>query len=199
VANHHNAGQLRIIGGSWRGRKIEFTQAPGVRPTPDRIRETLFNWLQTDVAGARCLDLCSGSGALGFEALSRGAREVVMVEQNSAVTKQLMTSASQFKTEGATIEQCSADHYLQRPPQPFDIVFIDPPFEADALENYCLQLESGGWLAARALIYMERAKGSAAPQLPKEWQLHREKQAGKVIYALATRNGQPIGLRAAGC
>ncbi len=188
MAHNSKTGQLRIIGGSWRGRKINFVTEPGVRPTPDRIRETLFNWLQTSVAGARCLDLFSGSGALGFEALSRGANEVVMVEQSSAVTQQLRANATLLKTDCVQVEQCSANHYLKRPSQPFDIIFLDPPFETDSLESYCLQLASNGWLASNAQIYMERAKGSPTPQLPADWQLHREKQSGKVCYALATRN-----------
>ncbi|VAW90529.1 16S rRNA (guanine(966)-N(2))-methyltransferase [hydrothermal vent metagenome] len=188
MAHNSKAGQLRIIGGSWRGRKIDFVTEPGVRPTPDRIRETLFNWLQTSIAGARCLDLFSGSGALGFEALSRGANEVIMVEQSSAVTQQLRANATLLKTGGAQIEQCNADNYLKRPAQPFDIIFLDPPFETNSLENYCSQLASNGWLAPHAQIYMERAKGSPAPQLPADWQMHREKQSGKVCYALATRS-----------
>ena len=187
MANNSKAGQLRIIGGSWRGRKIDFATEPGVRPTPDRIRETLFNWLQTQISGARCLDLFSGSGALGFEALSRGASEVVMTDQSSAVTKQLRVNAELLKTDDAQIEQCNADNYLQRAAQPFDIVFLDPPFESDALACYCAQLESNGWLAPRAHIYMERAKGSPAPPLPASWQWHREKQTGNVCYALAIR------------
>ncbi len=195
VANHSNAGRLRIIGGTWRGRKIDFIATPGVRPTPDRIRETLFNWLQTTIAGARCLDLFSGSGALGFEALSRGATEVVMIDQSSAVIKQLTANANLLRASGAQIEQCNAESYLQRPPQPFDIVFLDPPFETESLEKYCAQLEIAGWLAPRASIYLERARGSRPPQLPDGWQFHREKQAGKVIYALATRDHQerPLG------
>ncbi len=188
MANNSKAGQLRIIGGSWRGRKINFVTEPGVRPTPDRIRETLFNWLQTSIAGARCLDLFSGSGALGFEALSRGASEVVMVEQSSAVTQQLRANAALLKTAGAQVEQCNAENYLKRPAQPFDIIFLDPPFETDRLENYCAQLASNGWLAPHAQIYMERAKGAPAPQLPADWQMHREKKSGKVCYALATRS-----------
>ncbi len=187
VGKAHKAGQLRIIGGTWRGRKIDFATEPGVRPTPDRIRETLFNWLQTSIGGARCLDLFSGSGALGFEALSRGAAEAVMVDQSSAVTKQLLANASLLKAHHAQVVQSSADSYLQRPPQPFDIVFLDPPFESQSIEDYCAQLESGQWLAPRALIYMERAKGTPPPQLPEDWQLHREKQTGKVTYALAIR------------
>ncbi|MBL1261427.1 MAG: 16S rRNA (guanine(966)-N(2))-methyltransferase RsmD [Thiotrichaceae bacterium] len=188
MVNNSKAGQLRIIGGSWRGRKIDFVTELGVRPTPDRIRETLFNWLQTSIADARCLDLFSGSGALGFEALSRGASEVVMVEQSVAVTRQLRVNATLLKTDGAQIEQCNADNYLQRAAQPFDIIFLDPPFETGNLEHYCSQLESNGWLAPHAQIYMERAKGSPTPPLPADWRLHREKQSGKVCYALAARN-----------
>jgi len=189
MAAAHKAGQLRIIGGTWRGRKIDFATEPGVRPTPDRIRETLFNWLQASIGGARCLDLFSGSGALGFEALSRGAAEVVMVDQSSTVTKQLLANASLLKANNAQIIQSNADRYLQRPPQPFDIVFLDPPFESQALEQYCAQLASLQWLAPHALIYMEREKGTPTPPLPDGWQLHREKQTGKVTYALAIRGG----------
>jgi len=183
----HRAGQLRIIGGTWRGRKIDFATEPGVRPTPDRIRETLFSWLQREIYGARCLDLFSGSGALSFEALSRGADEVVMVDQSSPVVKQLIANAKLLKSNCAQIELCSADSYLQRPPQPFDIVFLDPPFQQHALKQYCEQLESGGWLAPRAMIYMEREKGNPPPALPTSWQLHREKWAGQVSYVLAIR------------
>lgn len=188
MAGKNRAGQLRIIGGEWRGRKIDFATAPGVRPTADRIRETLFNWLQPHIAGARCLDLFCGSGALGFEALSRGATEVVMVDQSRSVTQQLLKIATLLDTDNATVEQCSADSYLQRPSQPFDIAFIDPPFELNAVQQYCEQLESNGWLVANAAIYIEYAKGSPPPQLPANWKLHREKVAGKVCYALAIRD-----------
>jgi len=187
VAGRHKTGQLRIIGGTWRGRRIDFATEPGVRPTSDRIRETLFNWLQTEIDGARCLDLFSGSGALGFEALSRGAAEVVMVDQSNAVTKQLTANATLLGADNAQIEQCSAERYLQRPAQSFDIVFLDPPFQLHTLEALCGQLECGGWLTPRALIYLERETGSPPPQLPTGWQLHREKKTGQVAYALATR------------
>lgn len=110
-----------------------------------------------------------------------------MVDQSSLAVKQLLTNLQLLKSSRAQIELCSAASYLQRSPQRFDIVFLDPPFQPCTIENYCTLLESGGWLAAHAIIYMERKKGTPAPQLPAEWQLQREKQAGKVTYMLAIR------------
>lgn len=188
MAGKQYAGQLRIVGGKWRGRKIEFAPEPGVRPTSDRIRETLFNWLQTRIVGARCLDLFSGSGALGFEALSRGAAEVVMIDHSRVVAQQLLRNATLLDADSVEIEQCRAARYLHRTSQPFDIVFLDPPFQMNVLETLCAQLETGGWLAPGSAIYIERAKESPAPQLPDNWRMHREKVAGEVCYGLAIRD-----------
>jgi 16S rRNA (guanine966-N2)-methyltransferase len=177
---------VRIIGGGWRGRRITFPDIPGLRPTPDRVRETLFNWLQHDVAGARCLDLFAGSGALGLEALSRGAREVVFVEQAVAASRALQEQLTRFgaKRTGRVTEMGAA-RFLRAPATPFDIVFLDPPFGLNALAEYVPMLDSGNWLEAGSLVYLENEKTSGAPSLPPRWELLKSKSAGEVGYHLA--------------
>jgi 16S rRNA (guanine966-N2)-methyltransferase len=163
---------LRIIGGQWRGRKIQFPPVEGIRPTPDRIRETLFNWLQPIIPGARCLDLFAGSGALGLEALSRGASRVVMVERERKVAEYLRNTGQTLAADGLEVVQADALAYLRREPQPFDVVFLDPPFRRDLL-GPCLQgLARDGWLAPEALIYIEG------------WRVLKRKEAGQVAYHL---------------
>src|SRR5277367_3125267 len=133
---------VRIIGGGWRGRRVSFPDIPGLRPTPDRVRETLFNWLQHSVAGSRCLDLFAGSGALGLEALSRGAREVVFVDQAQAAISHLQTQISRLDAVARTrIMGEDAGRYLRTSPEVFDIVFLDPPFGQGALPQYVEQLD----------------------------------------------------------
>ena len=121
---------LRIIGGGWRGRRVHFPDSPGLRPTPDRVRETLFNWLQFSVAGTRCLDLFAGSGALGLEALSRGAREVVFVDEAAAVAQTLREELERLggTAQAPACVHASAARYLATPGEPFDLIFLDPPF-----------------------------------------------------------------------
>jgi len=180
--------EVRIGGGSWRGRKLSFPDSDGLRPTPDRVRETLFNWLRNSIAGARCLDLFSGSGALAFEALSRGAREVVCVEQERQVVAQLHQAAAMLGASGAQIVRGSADVYLATEmPRPFDIVFLDPPFELGQLQRICPLLESRGWLAEGANIYLEAERDLAEWPVPSNWEILRDKTAGQVRYALAQR------------
>ena len=181
-----HANQIRIIGGQWRSRRLEFPDAPGLRPTSDRVRETLFNWLAPVLPGARCLDLFAGSGALGIEALSRGAAEVVFVERDPAAVRVLRDNLTRLKAEGGRVELAEALNWLRRPGTPFEIVFLDPPFDADLLEPACAALEAGGWLTATAWIYLEAAAGWT-PALPAGWTLHREKTAGMVAYRLARR------------
>lgn len=176
--------QLRIIGGQWRGRKLCFPDEEGLRPSPDRIRETLFNWLQPVIAGARCLDLFAGSGALGFEALSRGAAEVVFVDRNRRVVEQLKANVALLKAEGAQVLQADGLQYLKGPARPFDVIFLDPPFR-QALLAPCIEGLQGGWLDARSLIYIETERELAEPPLPAGWALHRSKQAGQIAYHLA--------------
>lgn len=179
------AGQLRIIGGRWRGRRLTFPDAGGVRPTADRVRETLFNWLQTAVPGARCLDLFAGSGALGLEALSRGAAEVVFVERDRRLAGRLRDNLATLEAAGAEVLQRDAEAYLNGPPRPFDLVFLDPPFRHGALGPLCARLAEGGWLAPRARIYLEGEAEAGLPPLPAGWEVLRSKKAGQVGYHLA--------------
>lgn len=181
---------MRIIGGEWRGRKLHFPQAAGLRPTPDRVRETLFNWLQFELAGTRCLDLFAGSGALGFEALSRGAGEVVFVERDAASARAISDMLVQLRCNRGRVERVDALAWLERgplSPKPFDVVFLDPPYDAALLPVLAARLEDGGWLAPGAWVYLEDAAARGEPTLPPGWTLLRSKSAGDVGYHLARR------------
>jgi 16S rRNA (guanine966-N2)-methyltransferase len=178
---------IRIIGGSLRGRRFRFADIPDIRPTPDRVRETLFNWLGARVAGARCLDLFAGSGALGLEALSRGAATAVLVEQNAVAARALAALIAEWHLQGARVERADALHFLGRDPEPFDIVFLDPPFHAGLLSRSAELLERRGWLAPDALIYVECSAREELPPLPERWQLLKAKRAGEVGYHLLAR------------
>lgn len=182
-----HAHQLRIIAGQWRGRRLSFPDWPGLRPTPDRVRETLFNWLAPVLPGARCLDLFAGSGALGIEALSRGAAEVVFVERQPLVMRALRENLARLNAGNARIELADALAWLRQPGTPFEIVLLDPPFGEGLLEPSCAALERGGWLAASAWIYLEAEVGLERLPLPVHWTLYREKTAGAVAYRLARR------------
>src|SRR5262249_15175910 len=148
--------ELRIIGGAWRGRRVRFVPAPELRPTPDRVRETLFNWLQAGVAGGRCLGLFSGSGALGLEDLSRGGSRGGFVDHERAAIDQLRSTLAMLESSAGELRLTSAQRYLESTPNPFDIVFLDPPFADESLPATCAALESRGWLAPDAFIYIER-------------------------------------------
>ena len=175
---------LRIIAGQWRGRKLQFPDVEGIRPTPDRVRETLFNWLAPHIHGARCLDLFAGSGAVGLEALSRGASEVVMVEREARAVSHLRETGKLLDSEGLKVIQGDALRYLQGPATPFDIVFLDPPFRQDLLGT-CLQgLLADNWLAAGALIYIEVEKELGELEAPAGWELLKHKISGQVAYHL---------------
>jgi 16S rRNA (guanine966-N2)-methyltransferase len=177
---------VRIIGGGWRGRRVSFPDIPGLRPTPDRVRETLFNWLQHAIVGARCLDLFAGSGALGLEALSRGAIEVVFVEQAVAAARALQEQLIRFGADRkGRVAEMGATRYLRSAAQPFDIVFMDPPFGRDALAEYVPMLDAGNWLKLGGLVYLENEKTAGAPELPPHWELLKSKSAGEVGYHLA--------------
>lgn len=180
-------GQVRIIGGQWRGRKLKVPDVTGLRPTPDRVRETLFNWLQPVIVGAHCLDLFAGSGALGFEALSRGASQVVMVDQAMKVIDGLRQQAALLGAKQAEIYQAQAPQQLRVPTQPFDIVFLDPPFQENLLLPCCDYLETHGFLADKAYIYLEAKESLDASQLPAQWQLLKIQKAGQVAYHLVLR------------
>jgi 16S rRNA (guanine966-N2)-methyltransferase len=179
--------QLRIIGGTWRGRKLAFAEVPGLRPTGDRIRETLFNWLAPWISGARCLDLFAGSGALGLEAASRGAARVVMLERAPQVVRLLRQHCRTLQAASVEVVQADALAYLAGPAEPFDILFLDPPFHQDLLRPCCELLEARGWLAPRAYIYLEAERALGEPPLPAGWCMHRSKVAGEVGYFLARR------------
>lgn len=178
-------GQLRIIGGQWRSRRVTFPEGPGLRPTPDRVRETLFNWLAPYVAGARVLDPFAGSGALYLEALSRGAAMALALDSNAVAIASLRGSLDLLKCPVGQLLQADAVRYLEnQPAQPFDLVFLDPPFHQNLLAPVCALLDSKGWLAEQAWIYTESETPPSSLQLPAGWHLHREKQAGQVYYAL---------------
>ena len=181
-------GELRIVGGDWRGRKIRFPPVAAIRPTPDRVRETLFNWLQAAVPGSRCLDLYAGSGALGLEALSRGAREVVFVDAEPRVTAHLAEQLRHLDCDRGTVIRSDAARYLGGPATPFDIVFLDPPFAGNLLGEACGRLEAGGWLAPGAWVYLEGPASAGLPGLPSGWTVLRSKRAGEVGYHLALRD-----------
>ena len=179
-------GSVRIIAGRWRGRRVALAPGAGTRPTSDRVRETLFNWLMPVIEGARCLDLFAGTGALGIEALSRGAAEVWFVEQSQDVVEQLQISLVELGAENDRLVVADALSFLSGRPRAFDIVFLDPPFQGLDIENLCTLLE-GGWLAPGARIYLELSRQQELPALPPNWRVVREKTAGHVRFALAER------------
>lgn len=185
--------KLRIIAGRWRGVPISFPPHPELRPTPDRVRETLFNWLARAIVDARCLDLFAGSGALAFEALSRGAREVVCVDRDREVVRHLQDTAKRLLRDAASADQQRAPGfeaiardalaYLSGPARAFDIVFLDPPYASDVLTHVLPRL-AAGWLAPEALVYLEAPADAGLPALPSGWSIHRSKSAGQVGYHL---------------
>ncbi len=184
AARGAHARELRIIAGRWRGRRLRFPAASPIRPTPDRVRETLFNWLQGHIEGSRCLDLFAGSGALGLEALSRGAAAVVFVESDAAAVRALRAVLAEWGGSGGSVVQLDAARFLGQAPQAFDLVFLDPPFAAGLLADSGVRLQAGGWLAPGARIYVERARRDPAPELPAAWRELRSGKAGGVSYHL---------------
>ncbi|TDR14271.1 16S rRNA (guanine(966)-N(2))-methyltransferase RsmD [Marinomonas communis] len=183
TASKGGASKLRIIGGEWRSRQLPIIELDGLRPTTDRVRETVFNWLSFEVPGARCLDLFSGSGALGLEALSRGAKECTFVELNRSVAQQIERNLSTLQASNGTVYNTDALSFLQANPAPFDVIFLDPPFRKGLLEQVLPKLDER-WLAANAYIYIERESEAQLSQLPDHWQLKKEKRAGQLTFAL---------------
>ena len=178
------SGTVRIIGGRWRGSKLPVADLPGLRPSADRVRETLFNWLQSSISGARCLDLFAGSGALGLEAASRGAAHVLLVERERVLAAALRTSVARLEGAADNVEILEGDalRWLALPPsQAFDIVFLDPPFAERLWDPVFAALP--GWLSPAAWIYLESSV-DATPQAPAGWILHREGRTRDVRYAL---------------
>lgn len=191
-AGRRNPGRLRLIGGEYRRRQLPVLDHPGLRPTPDRVRETLFNWLAVATPGARVLDLFAGTGALGLEALSRGARQAVFVEDDARVARQLADNlAALGAAERAHLVTADALAFLAGEPAPFSLVFLDPPFRQGLAGACCRALEAG-WLAEDALVYVE-TESSLAPEVPAGWQLHREVRAGDSTGRLYRRH--PPGSR----
>lgn len=178
-------GQVRIISGVWRGQHLPVPDAPGLRPTPDRVRETVFNWLQPRIEGSRCLDLFAGTGALGFESASRGAREVVLVESSVAVAEALNASRQRLGAEQVQVVNQDVMSFLgESEPETFDMVFVDPPFGSEHLPDLCRLLTTGGWLASDAQVYLEVERDMGVPSVPDSWVLLRSKTAGEVGYHL---------------
>jgi 16S rRNA (guanine966-N2)-methyltransferase len=187
------SNELRIIAGRWRGRRIRFPNLDGLRPTGDRVRETLFNWLQPYLPGARCLDLFAGSGALGLEALSRGAQSVLMVDHSRIATQAIQDSLIQLEVASGSAPVVNADalQFLQGPAERFDIGFLDPPFRSAIINTCCSQLEEGGWLAASAFDYVEQDRSKPLPNLPPGWELYRNGRTAQVAFCLARRIEPP--------
>jgi 16S rRNA (guanine966-N2)-methyltransferase len=188
---------VRIIAGAWRGRRVTFPDLEGLRPTPDRVRETLFNWLQKEIAGARCLDLFAGSGVLGLEALSRGARELVFVEQAVPASRGLQEQLVRLGgARNGRVVEMGASRFLRAAMElyggPFDIVFMDPPFGRDFLTEYVPLLDAGNWVNVGGLVYLENEKAAGAPALPAHLELLKSKSAGEVGYHLARVNARVV-------
>ncbi|MBF7729957.1 16S rRNA (guanine(966)-N(2))-methyltransferase RsmD [Pseudomonas sp. N040] len=185
---HGGQGQLRIIAGEWRSRQFDFPMAAGLRPTPNRVRETLFNWLAPHVQGARVLDLFAGSGALFLEALSRGAASALALDLNAAAIASLRGHLQTLRCANGQLLHTDALRYLQEQPAcTFDLAFLDPPFSQNLLQPACSLLEQNGWLAKDAWIYTESENPPSSLGLPGNWRLHREQKAGQVHYALWQR------------
>ena len=177
-----NRNRVRIIGGAWRSRLISFPSRQDLRPTPDRVRETLFNWLGQDLTGKTCLDLFAGSGALGFEAASRGARRVVMVERDAQTVRALGASRDALQAAAVELKRADALEFLRDGADVYDVVFLDPPFRAELWPRLAPLLPRH--LAPEALVYYESA---IRPDLAPDWVVHRQGQAGQVRYQLLKR------------
>lgn len=182
------SNQLRIIAGEWRGRKLRFPDAPNLRPTPDRVRETIFNWLAPVIHGARCLDLFAGSGALGLEALSRGAAFTTFVDAHKKATQALQDHLALLNADDkGEVIQIDSVKFLKNNAQQYDVIFLDPPYHLDLMQKVVPLLEAHGWLAKDAMLYLEIEKRQSLPELPANWQQLKEKTAGEVNYFLFQR------------
>lgn len=180
-------GKLRIIGGKWRGRCFPVVEQVALRPTPDRVRETLFNWLMGALFGARCLDLFAGSGALGLEALSRGAKEVYFVEKDKIAMRALEHTLSTLEaTAQAQTFLCDSRLWLQQHQHAaaFDIIFLDPPYQSDLLIQALTALKKSSLIGRATHIYIEAPLAIAPHTLPSTWHLLKQKRAANVVYHL---------------
>ncbi len=184
-------GKVRIIGGKWRGRSLKVLEVTGLRPTPDRVRETLFNWLAPFIVNARCLDLFAGSGALGFESLSRGAKEVVFVDKYPPIVANIKRIAVELDASKACeIIRASAVSFIttQVTPLPFDIIFIDPPFASPLVKQSIEALAHSELIKNETLLYVESPQALTEQELPKGWEILKAKTAGEVAYHLVKVN-----------
>lgn len=181
------SGFVRIISGLWRGRKLPVHDAEGLRPTTDRVKETVFNWLAQDLPQSRCLDLFAGSGSLGLEAASRQAEHVTLIELNPTAYRQLQSNVATLKATNIEVVNQDALTFLQQDGTPHHVVFLDPPFRKGLLSDTIKHLEQYGWLANDAWIYIETEKELPLEGIPAHWSLHREKTAGQVCFRLFSR------------
>ncbi|MDW5376274.1 16S rRNA (guanine(966)-N(2))-methyltransferase RsmD [Halomonas sp. HP20-15] len=184
-------GKLRIIGGQFRRRQLPIADSPGLRPTPDRVRETLFNWLAFELAGGRVLDLYAGTGALGLEALSRGAREAIFVESAAPVARTIEDNLATLGIAGRVVDS-EVMTFLAGPATPFEVVFLDPPFRQQRVAPTCRALEDAGWLSDPAWVYVEQ-EAQAPVEVPDNWTLHRQVVAGDTHGRLYRRLASPPG------
>ncbi len=184
-------GRIRIIGGRWKRRLISVPAVPGLRPTPDRVRETLFNWLAPDLPGARCLDLFAGTGALGFEAASRGASRVVLVERDPRVVRHLEQQARALGAGEVQVVPADAESWLETCSERFDVVFLDPPFGTLDIPRLLARLAQSPVLAPHALVYLETPADGDPVCWPSGWSALRAQRAGRVRYHLALTSGDP--------
>ena len=174
-------GAVRIIGGRWRGTRLPIVDVEGLRPTPDRLRETLFNWLTPVLPGARCLDLFAGSGALGLEAASRGAAEVTLVERDLRCVRLLRETLERLRSDQVCLHQADASRWLAGNSQVFDVVFLDPPYASDLLDRSFELLIAGRHLRPGALVYQEQSAKRDPQQPPEGWLVHRESRSGRAL------------------
>lgn len=178
-------GHIRLISGKYRGRKLPVLMADGLRPTTDRVKETLFNWLIPYIQNSECLDCFAGAGSLGFEAVSRGAASATLLELNKDAAKQLQTNKQTLSADNINIHNTDSLNYLKSANTKFDLIFIDPPFN-QGLANKTIKLLEPEWFADNAIIYVE-VEQNATLTIPENWQLLKEKQAGQVSYYLYQR------------
>jgi 16S rRNA (guanine966-N2)-methyltransferase len=178
--------RVRIIGGIWRRHWITFPPIPGLRPSADRVRESLFNWLQPIIDGATCLDLFAGSGALGFEAASRGAASVTMVDNQRPVIENLLKTKQLLGAKVVEIVTADARTFLRTTTNRFDIIFLDPPFGEDLLFECCEAIETHRLLKPHGRVYLESLASHGQPQLPQNWMITHSSRAGQVEYYLAS-------------
>lgn len=183
-------GEIRIIAGQWRGRKLPVLDKEGLRPTTDRIKETVFNWLMPYILDSRCLDCFAGSGSLGIEALSRQAKYVQFFELDKQVAKQLEANLIRLQTQSGKVQQGDSLQHLKEGNQdaPYELVFLDPPFNKALLQPAIQQLEDGNWIAQNSLIYIEKERSLDKLELPPHWELLKHKQAGEVSFSLYIYN-----------